>query len=244
MNTSKNAEIDKKQKEEEDVLTKKIDIIIKEKEGKKSENIYEFNKSKKEINNKEMEKKERFDKKEKNKLIEEKSKSLEKISFNKFRNNEPDIKIEKNINNKLITSKSYKNIEDIDNKNEKKENRKTWRFSIKNKDNDIDNKIEQLQKLKENENKILDTKQININTINYKYEKEKSGEENNKKKESLRREEDNLKIEKIKEKEFRTENYDKYNKIDTSYRININKTDIRDKYIKEKNESKDNIQNK
>ena len=55
-----------------------------------------------------------IDKKERNKLIDEKSKSLEKISFNKYRNNETDIKIEKNINNKLITSKSYKNKEEIE----------------------------------------------------------------------------------------------------------------------------------
>ena len=55
-----------------------------------------------------------------------KSKSLQKIEINKQINE----KEEKNKiqNNRLITSKSYKNIEEINN-NDKKENKRTWRFS-------------------------------------------------------------------------------------------------------------------
>ena len=59
-----------------------------------------------------------------------KSKSLEKISFNKFRENKIDSNLENNkiVNNRFITSKSYKNIEEKDNKNEpKEEKRRTWK---------------------------------------------------------------------------------------------------------------------
>ena len=136
-----------------------------------------------------------IDKKERNKLIDGKSKSLEKISFNKYRNNEPDIKIEKNINNKLITSKSYKNIEEnkIDNKKEKEENKKIWRFSVKNKENEIDNKIEPFKGLKETESFKMSTKE--------KTEKQKLEEENKKKEEIINKQkEEKMKFEKIKEK--------------------------------------------
>ena len=72
--------------------------------------------------------------KKKQDKIEEKdnkSKSLQKIEINKQINE----KEEKNkiSHNKLITSKSYKNLEEINN-NDKKENKRTWRFSIKNKE--------------------------------------------------------------------------------------------------------------
>ena len=83
---------------------------------------------------------------------------------------------------------------------EKKESRKTWRFSIKNKDIDFDNKVEQLQELKDN--KILELN-LNIKSDNIKKEKleilktekvkkvnEKLEEENKKKEEDLKKEEE------------------------------------------------------
>ena len=66
---------------------------------------------------------------------------MEKIELNKYKDN--NVKV---TNNRFAMSKSYKNIEERDDKKEKEENKNTWRFNIKNKEDDIiGKKVENIQ---------------------------------------------------------------------------------------------------
>ena len=98
-----------------------------------------------------------------------KSKSLEKKSFFKFKDNKNYNNLDNNkIDDKrIITSKSYINIEEKDNKKEpKEEKRRTWKFTVVKKENDvikeIDNKIEEIKEKKDENNIMIFKKEKEI----------------------------------------------------------------------------------
>ena len=177
--------------------------------------------------------------KEENRIIskdDSKSKSLEKI--NKYKND--NIEINKITNNIFVTSKSYRKIDEEENKNEKKEEkRKTWRFGFQNKEGDIpEKKIEEIK-----DNKLLEPKQYNI--INKEKENlqeiikiEKENDIPNKKIEYIYKpKKDNFKIS-IPGKE-ENNNINNYENKESPYKFNISLTESRSKYQKERNIPKD-----
>ena len=90
-----------------------------------------------------------------------KSKSLEKKDFNKYKEeqNEKD----KKPNNRFISSKSYKNIEEPENKIEKKEvQKRTWKFNVQNKDakDNIEISIPEKRTEEKYEKRLIEQKEV------------------------------------------------------------------------------------
>ena len=176
---------------------------------------------------------------EENKIIskdDSKSKSLEKI--NKYK--DENIEINKITNNRFVTSKSYRKIDEEENKNEKKEEkRKTSRFGFQNKEGDIpEKKIEEIK-----DNKLLEPDLEKDNSNIEKKVKEKIHEESKrlKYKEKTKQKEYEKQLIETKEKQTKETNklpekeerYDKYKFKDSSFKENINQIDSWSKYPKE-----------
>ena len=130
-------------------------------------------------------------------------------------------------NNRLITSKSYKNIEEINNKNEN--NKRTWRFSIKNKEENINNiPIQKIEDIKDKK-LVISKSSTNISKEIKKEEKIIKDEIKDLNKKS--------KIQQTQkgEKKYDTLNNDKDKMKQSSFKININEEGSNLKKQKERN---------